>query len=65
MAILTQLVYLKYRAGITAAPEPPVLSPRYRIQVDARDTFRARLNADTTHRVKVNADTIHRIRVDA
>lgn len=62
-AVLTQLVYLKMRAGAPAVS--PIFQPTYRTQVDSETIHRIRSDAQTTHRARRDAQTIHRVRVDA
>ncbi len=50
-AILTQMVYLKYRAG-----EPPVsvtFKPKYRARVDTKTVHRSRIDTQTKFRARV------------
>ena len=61
-SILTQLVYLKYRAGAVVVPLAPFV--KYRISGDVRTSHRVRVGATTTHRARVNANTTHRIQGD-
>lgn len=61
-AVLTQMVYLKYRAMATPLRTAPFV--KFRAWVDVTTTHRVRNDIETTFRVRNNIQTTHRAQVD-